>query len=206
MSSSSTNTAVQNVNSEGAPVGVTEQTLALKPVDAGNLVMPSKQVVLADRKYKDVLLMYTEKFDGTEGDAVYGGELATLLKDGLVGFKGVNLTGVVMKIRSSKPKGSIAISFTTAIEPAGNFDDVEDAINSDSFTFTTQSQGVRFDVRPTMPTGLGTQLVPCDPAHPNVHMNVAVQNGFTGKLQVFFTISCDVIVIPLQSFLVRPTK
>jgi len=175
----------------------TPTTVVVAPQDVKGLQVPSAQVNLASRKHETVITMI-DRFEAAK-DKHKCGELATLLKPALIGFKGVDLVKVEFRIRGLTSKGQIAIAFTSATEPLADFDEVDTAINSHSFYTNNINVGVKYLVEPTFPAGLGMQIVPADPAHPAMHMAISTR-GFSGTLQSYFTVRSDTRILDAGSF------
>lgn len=180
-----------DINADSA--GEATQQVQLVPFDVKPVQLPSADVRLARRSFNNVLITKNCRFDGSK-DTFFGGEFATLLREQFKGMKGVDLAGLEILARSYKDSGGLAICFTSSIDAPSGWDGIETSMNSYVVEFNNNTKGQRYPIIPTFPTGLGTQLVPSDPAHPNLHMYCATK-GFKGLLQFYIKVNCDTIII-----------
>jgi len=175
-----------------------EQMVRVLPTDSNTVQMPSTQSMRVKRAYEGITFISHSYWDGSKEETTKGGELATLLKKPLTGLKGATLEGFRIFVNSEKANSSIAICFTSASEPLTTFKDVYRSINSKVLGFNAASVHQRMELETTMPTGLGMQLVPCDPAHPATHMYVSTSGKFKGTLSVYFKVAVDTVVLQMD--------
>lgn len=175
-----------------------EQMVRVLPTDSNTVQLPSSQPLSIRRNFSGITISSHTDWDGTQDTTIKGGELATLLKLALVGFKGVDLESLRMFVTCSKAGGSIAFCLCTAAEGILDYKDVYRSVNSKVLGFNVASINQRMEVELQMPTGLGQQLVPCDPVHPAINMYVATKGKFAGTLSIYYKIACDVVMIKLE--------
>lgn len=187
-----------NDNVGSAAVGIVNSGLR----DRNQTERKINEPVQAHRNFTRIVIQSRNEFVGNK--AVFkGGELATLLKDNLASLGGVTLHKITISIIGRELDSEIAVCLASNGDGITCYSDIIYAANSQMLSINASNKAIRTMLDVQLPSGVGTQLVPCDPFHPAIHFFVGTTAKFTGQVVIRFEISCDKLTLMAEDNLFR---